>query len=84
MSIKVDGKYYEDETLSPDLGSWVCTGSEDNRRTYEGLSADIAKLPTYDDLGTGSTAICSDNGDFLKYEATTKSWYEWQEIELWE
>ena len=39
MAIKVDGKYYEDETLAPDLGSWVCTGSEDNRRTYEGLSA---------------------------------------------
>lgn len=76
MSIKVDGKYYEDETLAPDLGSWVCTGSEDNRRTYEGLSADIAKLPKYDDLGTGSSALCVDNGDFYKYEATTKTWYK--------
>lgn len=76
MAIKVDGKYYEDETLAPDLGSWVCTGSEDNRRTYEGLSADIAKLPKYDDLGTGSSALCVDNGDFYKYEATTKTWYK--------
>lgn len=77
MAIKVDDRYYEDESLAPDLGSWVCTSSSANRRTYEGLSADIAKLPTYDDLGTGSTAICSDNGDFLKYEATTKTWYKW-------
>ena len=77
MAVVVDGKFYEDESLAPDLGSWVCTSSEGNRRTYEGLSADIAKLPTYDDLGTGSTAICSDNGDFLKYEATTKTWYKW-------
>ena len=77
MSVVFDGKLYDDESLIPDLGSWVCTGSDSNRRTYEGLSADIAKLPTYDDLGTGSTAICSDNGDFLKYEATTKTWYKW-------
>ena len=77
MAVVVDGKLYDDESLAPDLGSWVCTGSDANRRTYEGLSADIAKLPTYDDLGTGSTAICSDNGDILKYEATTKTWYKW-------
>ena len=77
MSVVFDGKLYDDESLIPDLGSWVCTGSDSNRRTYEGLSADIAKLPTYDDLGTGSIAICSDNGDFLKYEATTKTWYKW-------
>ena len=77
MSYKVDDKYYEDLSQAPDLGSWVCTSAEANRRTYEGLSADIDKLPKYDDLGTGSTAICSDNGDILKYEATTKTWYKW-------
>ena len=77
MSVVVDGKEYSDISLAPDLGSWVATSTDANRRTYEGLSADIAKLPTYDDLGTGSTAICSDNGDFLKYEATTKTWYKW-------
>ena len=43
---------------------------------YEGLSADVAKLPKYDDLGTGSSALCVDNGDFYKYEATTKTWYK--------
>ena len=77
MAVRVDGKLYDNESLAPDLGSWVCTSSESNRRTYEGLSADIAKLPKYDDLGTGSTAICSDNGDILKYEATTQTWYKW-------
>lgn len=76
MAIKVDGKEYENEADAPDLGSWVCTYSEGNRRTYEGLSADIAKLPKYDDLGTGSSALCVDNGDFYKYEATTKTWYK--------
>lgn len=76
MSIKVDDRYYENEADAPDLGSWVCTSSESNRRTYEGLSAHIDKLPKYDDLGTGSSALCVDNGDFYKYEATTKTWYK--------
>ena len=77
MSVVFDGQVYESADLIPDIGSWVCTSSEGNRRTYEGLSADIAKLPKYDDLGTGSTAICSDNGDILKYETTTQTWYKW-------
>ena len=76
MSVVFDGQVYESADLIPDIGSWVCTSSEGNRRTYEGLSADIAKLPTYDDLGTGSSALCVDNGDFYKYEATTKTWYK--------
>ena len=35
MAIKVDDRYYENEADAPDLGSWVCTYSEGNRRTYE-------------------------------------------------
>lgn len=70
-----DGQtYYPGDTIW-DLGSFVCTSSEDNRRNYEGLSADIGKLPKYDDLGTGSGALCVDTGDYYKYEATTKTWY---------
>ena len=76
MAIKVDDRYYENEADAPDLGSWVATSTDANRRSYEGLSADIAKLPKYDDLGTGSSALCVDSGDFYKYEATTKTWYK--------
>lgn len=67
--------------ILPDLGSWVCTSVERNDkgelniRNYEGLSADISKLPHYENLGTGSSALCLDNGDFLKYEKSTDTWY---------
>ena len=75
-AVVVDGKEYANLAEAPDLGSWVATSTDANRRSYEGLSADIAKLPKYDDLGTGSSALCVDNGDFYKYEATTKTWYK--------
>ena len=78
-----DGQtYYPGDSL-PDLGSWVCTdvtrndNGELNIRNYEGLSADVNKLPKYETgLGTGSSALCLDNGDFYKYEKTTKTWYK--------
>lgn len=76
MAVIVDGKEYNSVAEAPDLGSWVATSTEANRRSYEGLSADVAKLPKYDDLGTGSSALCVDKGDFYKYEATTKTWYK--------
>ena len=75
-TIVFDGHTYQKGEEIPDLGSWVATSTDENRRSYEGLSADIAKLPKYDDLGTGSSALCVDNGDFYKYEATTKTWYK--------
>ena len=75
MAVVFDGHTYSDQSQVPDLGSFTCTSSEDSRRNYEGLSADVAKLPKYDDLGTGSIALCVDTGDFYKYEATTKTWY---------
>lgn len=85
MAVKVttifDGQtYYPGDSL-PDLGSWVCTSvdkngnGELNIRNYEGLSTDISKLPHYENLGTGSSALCLDNGDFLKYEKSTDTWY---------
>lgn len=64
-----------------DLGSWVCSKvSKDNTyctlqiREYFGLSTDVAKLPTYDDLATGSSAYCVDNGALYMYKASTKDW----------
>lgn len=77
MKIVYDGHEYNDMADVPNLGSWVCTDVEGNRRNYEGLSADVGKLPKYDDLGTGSSAMCIDTKEFYKYEATTKTWYKW-------
>ena len=67
-----DGTNY----VSIDIGSFVCTEVEGRKRSYEGLSADVGKLPTYDGLGTGSIALCLDTGDFYKYHGPTKTWYK--------
>lgn len=76
MSIVQDGKVYENSDDVPDLGSWECVGVSGNKRQYHGLSKDVGKLPKYDDLGTGSSAMCLDNGDFYFYHAGTKQWYQ--------
>lgn len=76
-TIFFDGEYYEKESDIPDIGSWVYTCNPyDKRRSYQGLSADVAKLPKYGDLLTGSTAMCLDNGDIYIYHSTTKTWYK--------
>lgn len=75
MRVK-DGQLYADGEPVHDLGSFECTGFEGNKRKYEGLSADISKLPKYDNLETGSTAMCLDTGELLKYHAQTKTWYK--------
>ena len=72
-----DGHLYEDRAEAPDLGSWEATcGGDDRRRSYQGLSKDVAKLPKYDDLLTGSSALCLDTGDLYIYHAGEKNWYE--------
>ena len=50
--------------------------NEFNIRNYEGLSADIDKLPHYENLSTGSSALCIDTGDWYKYEKSTDTWYK--------
>lgn len=71
-----DGHFYQKGEEIPDLGSFVATTTSGQIRNYEGLSVDVAKLPKYDDLGTGSSAFCVDTGDLYKYEKTTKTWYK--------
>ena len=72
-----DGHYYQSKDDFPDLGSWEPTcGDDDRRRSYQGLSKDVAKLPKYDDLLTGSSALCLDTGDLYIYHAGEKNWYE--------
>lgn len=77
-----DGQtYYPGDSL-PDLGNWVCVSVKKNSdnefviRKYEGLSVDVSKLPHYDNLSTGSSALCIDTGDFYKYEKSTDTWYK--------
>lgn len=74
--IIMDGHWYEPGQEVPDLGSFVAMPGSDKVRNYEGLSADVGKLPKYDDLETGSSAFCVDTGQLYKYEKTTKTWYE--------
>ena len=71
----IDGQiYYEGDTVH-DLGSWECVGVETgNVRTYNGLSADVDKLPTYPDLGAGSMAMCLDTGDAYFYHKKSRTW----------
>lgn len=67
------------------MSSIVCTSSTNMTidvgvvkvlRGYELLSTDVDKLPTSDNLMTGSSAYCIDTEDYYKYEATTKHWYK--------
>lgn len=71
-----DGQRYQSESEVPDLGSWECVSVNGNQRSYYGLSADVAKLPKYDDLDTGSSAMCLGTGDLYMYHALTKTWYK--------
>lgn len=71
----VDGHIYHEGDEIPDLGSFECVEADGLKRSYSGLSTDIAKLPKYDDLATDSNAKCLDTGDFYYYHAPTKTWY---------
>ena len=75
-AVKIDDKIYKAGEDVPELGSIVCTQSSGKVRSYELLSADLSKLPKYDDLETGSSAYCIDTGSYYKYESTTKTWNE--------
>lgn len=72
----VDGQTYQPGQEIWDLGSFECTGAEGQRRSYEGLQTDAQQhLPRYDNLLTGSSALCVDSGNYYKYQAPTKRWY---------
>lgn len=75
MAIIHDGQIYNDGDPVHDLGSFQLTGYDGNKRFYTGLSADVGKLPKYDNLATDSTARCIDTGDFYYYNAEIKTWH---------
>lgn len=81
MSVKFDGKEYEDETQIPDMGNLVCVEAHGNKRDYQGFVEDKLKLPKYDDLADGSSAVLIDpNGVektiIARYYATPKQWLD--------
>lgn len=72
----IDGRWYNTGDEVPDMGTLVAVTVDGNIRNYEGLSRDKAKLPKYDDLETGSSALFYDTREVMKYEKTTKTWYK--------
>jgi len=56
------------------LGSFECTETVYNKRTYMGYSSDIDKLPKNDLIATGSVAMCLDTGDTYIYHKPSKTW----------
>lgn len=72
-NVVIDGQLYKKGDEIWDLGSFVATDAVGNVRHYEGLSADISKLPHYVD--TGSSARCLDTGDYYRYLKSTDKWY---------
>lgn len=75
-SIIIDGQLITAGETIPDLGSFICIEVNGNIRKYEGLSFDVGKLPHYNNLGTGSSALCLDTGELYKYEKTSDIWYK--------
>lgn len=76
FSMVVDGQHYDKGDEIWDLGSFECTDVEGHKRSYMGLSADINKLPKYQNLATGSFALFLDTGQAFFYHSPSKTWYE--------
>lgn len=73
-TIIFDGIQYNPGDELPDLGSWVCTDAKGMVRDYEGLSADVSKLPHY--VESGSSALCLDTSELYEYHKPTDKWYK--------
>lgn len=73
-TMMIDGQLYHKGDEIPDIGSWVAVSVDGGIRNYNGLSADVSKLPHYVD--TGSSAMCLDTGDYYKFHKPTDTWYK--------
>ena len=82
MAVKVDGKSYESIEQAPDLGNLTCIDASNYPiRKYQGFTSDKLKLPKYDDLGDGSTAILIDPDGvestiIARYYSNIKKWLD--------
>lgn len=72
----IDGHWYKEGEALPDMGTLVAVSINGDIRNYEGLSRDVDKLPIYDDLGTGSSALFYDTKEMYKYEKKSQKWYK--------
>ena len=71
---KKDGVLYNVGDTIPDMGSLVCVSIEaGNRKYFEGLSKDKAKLPTTG-LATGSQVVFYDTAEIDKFDAESSTW----------
>ncbi len=70
----VDGQFYHVGDEIWDLGSFEAVSVNGNQRHYEGLNADVSKLPHY--VSSGSSALCLDTGDYYKYSKNKDTWYK--------
>lgn len=86
MAIATVITVYDGQTYKPgeeiwELGSLQCTEVRGNQRDYQGFIKDKDKLPKYDNLATGSSAILIDDTGaestiIAKYDAPTKQWLD--------
>lgn len=79
-TVIIDGQTYQKGDEIWDLGSLQCTETNGTQRSYQGFLKDKAKLPKYDDLATGSSAVLIDDAGiestvFARYDMQTKTWY---------
>lgn len=69
--IEQDHIVYNDNDVIPDIGSWH---RKDKGDMYWGLSTEVDKLPTYDELPMGTLAFCVDTSTPYIYDASAKKW----------
>lgn len=55
---------------------WEVINQEGDVYFFEGLEEHVNELKGIEDIGTGSTALCSDSAKVLRYNAQT-GWYDW-------
>jgi len=72
----VDGIAYQDDE-APDLGSIECIETDDRKRNYQLLSADVDKLNTIITyVGAGSSALVLDTGEVYMFHEKSTTWYK--------
>jgi hypothetical protein len=78
-TVVIDGQTYKEGDTIHELGSLQCVEVRGEQRDYQGFIQDKDKLPKYEDLATGSSALLIDPDGVEstiigKYDAPTKQW----------
>ena len=80
-TVVIDGQTYNEGDTIHELGSLQCVDVRGEQRDYQGFVQDKDKLPKYEDLATGSSALLIDPDGVErtiigKYDAPTKQWLD--------